>query len=83
MGKITSPSNFYPFVLKAIEYAKDNGGTTVGLCGYSGGELYPMVDIPILAKINDMQKVEDVHMIIVHMAMERLQQGLNDKAESK
>ena len=51
--------------------------------GYDGGGLYHMVDIPILAKINDMQKVEDVHMIVVHMTMQRLQQGLNDKAESK
>ncbi len=59
-------------VLRAIEYAKDNGGTTVGLCGYSGGELNHMVDIPILVKINDMQKVEDVHMIIVHMTMQRI-----------
>lgn len=82
LGKITSPSNFYPFVLKAIEYAKDNGGTTVGLCGYSGGELYHMVDIPLLAKIDDMQKVEDVHMIVAHMTMQRILKELNDKAES-
>ena len=26
-------------VLRAIEYANDNGGKTVGLCGYSGGKL--------------------------------------------
>jgi len=59
-------------VLKAIEYDKANGGITVGLCGYSGGRLYHMVDIPILAKIDDMQKVEDVHMIVVHMTMQRI-----------
>ncbi len=69
-------------VLKAIEYAKANAGITVGLCGYSGGRLYHMVDIPILVKIDDMQKVEDVHMIVVHMVMQRLLQDLNDKAES-
>ena len=65
-------------VLKAIEYAKANGGITVGLCGYSGGELYHLVDIPILAKIDDMQKVEDVHMIVVHMTMQRILQELED-----
>ena len=69
-------------VLKAIEYAKANGGITVGLCGYSGGKLYHMVDIPILVKIDDMQKVEDVHMIVVHMTMQRILKELNDKAES-
>ena len=43
---------------------------------YDGGGLYHMVDIPILAKIDDMQKVEDVHMIVVHMAMQRILRGL-------
>lgn len=59
-------------VLKAIEYTNANDGKTVGLCGYSGGKLYVMVDIPILVKIDDMQKVEDVHMIVVHMTMQRI-----------
>ena len=59
-------------VLKAIEYAKMNDGRTVGLCGYAGGKLLDMVDIPLLAKVNDMQKVEDVHMIIVHMSMQAI-----------
>jgi len=30
----------------------------------------------ILAKVDDMQKVEDVHMIIVHMTMERILEEL-------
>lgn len=63
-------------VLKAIEHANKNGGTTIGLCGYSGGKLYTMVDIPILAKVNDMQKVEDIHMIVAHMSMQRIMQEL-------
>jgi D-sedoheptulose 7-phosphate isomerase len=63
-------------VLKAIEYARDNKGITIGLCGYSGGKLYKMVDIPLLAEVDDMQKTEDLHMIIVHMAMQRISQEL-------
>lgn len=66
-------------VLKAIEYANKNEGETVGLCGYSGGKLYGMVDIPILVKIDDMQKVEDVHMIVVHMTMQRLLEKLGKR----
>lgn len=62
-------------VLKAIDYANQNGGTTAGLCGYSGGKLYEMVHIPIWVRISDMQKVEDVHMIVVHMVMQRIQQA--------
>lgn len=47
-------------VLKAIEYANENEGKTVGLCGYSGGKLYG----------------EDIHMIVVHMMMQRLLEEL-------
>jgi D-sedoheptulose 7-phosphate isomerase len=59
-------------VLKAVDYANKNGGITIGLCGFSGGKLYHLVDIPVLAKIHDMQKVEDIHTIILHMAMQRV-----------
>lgn len=64
-------------VLKAIEYANENGGTTVGLCGFSGGKLHGMAHIPILVRVDDMQKVEDVHLIVVHMAMQRILLELN------
>lgn len=59
-------------VLKAIEYANENKGRTIGFCGYEGGKLHDMVDIPLLARVNDMQKVEDVHMIIVHISMQAI-----------
>ena len=64
-------------VLKAIQYANKHGGVTIGLCGFHGGKLHRLVDISILARINDMQKVEDVHTIISHMAMQRICQVLN------
>jgi len=63
-------------VLKAIEYANKNEGRTVGLCGYEGGKLHDMVDIPLLARVNDMQKVEDVHMIVVHISMQAISKKL-------
>lgn len=63
-------------ILKAIKYAKENGGITVGLCGFSGGKLYRKVDLPILVSIHDIQKTEDLHTIIVHMTMQRLKQEL-------
>jgi len=65
-------------VLRAIHYANDNQGTTIGLCGYSGGKLFQMVDIPILAQVDDMQKVEDIHMIVAHMSMQRIIQKISE-----
>jgi len=58
--------------LKAVSYAKDKGAKTIGLTGFEGGRLAQIVDIPLVAAINDMQKVEDVHMIVVHMLMQYL-----------
>jgi D-sedoheptulose 7-phosphate isomerase len=59
-------------VLLAVEYGKENGAKTIGLSGYDGGRLAQIADIPFIADINDMQKVEDVHMIVVHMLMQYL-----------
>jgi len=59
-------------VLKAIEYANENSGLTVGLCGYDGGRLAQIVDICLHVPICDMQKAEDAHMIIAHMAVQAI-----------
>lgn len=57
-------------VLKAIRYANKNGGRTIGLSGFSGGQLSQLVDVAFVAEVDDMQKVEDVHMIVVHIIMQ-------------
>jgi len=59
-------------VIRAISYAKSKGAKTIGLSGFNGGRLSQLVDIPFVVEINDMQKVEDVHMIVVHMLMQYL-----------
>jgi len=64
-------------VLQAIEYANKNDGITVGLCGFSGGSLYRVAQIPLLVRVDDMQKVEDIHLVIVHMAMRQIMQRLD------
>jgi len=68
-------------VLRAIRYASENGGKTIGLTGYSGGKLGRLVDIAYVAASDDMQKIEDVHMIIVHMIMQAVHGALNDTVD--
>ena len=63
-------------VIQAVLYAKENGSKTIGFTGFDGGKLAGIVDIPLVASINDMQKVEDVHMIVVHMLMQYLDKAL-------
>lgn len=57
-------------VLLAVNYAKEAGARTIGLSGFDGGRLAKIADIPFVAAMHDMQKVEDVHMIVVHMLMQ-------------
>lgn len=54
-------------VLEAVKVANDVGATTIGFCGYDGGQLAEMVTIPIVAERRNMQQVEDVHMILGHI----------------
>jgi len=67
-------------VLRAIRYAKRNGGVTIGLSGFSGGALARLVDVPFVVPVNDMQKVEDIHMIVVHMIMQTVHGALHGVA---
>jgi len=67
-----SGSGNSPNVLKAIAYANGLGAHTVGLCGFAGGKLAGAVRTLILAPVHDMQKAEDVHMILLHVAMQVL-----------
>ena len=66
-------------VIKAIEYAKQQGIKTVGITGYDGGKLAKMVDISFNAPVNDMQITEDVHMILDHLMMSVLMNRINNE----
>ncbi len=57
-------------VLRAVGYARDKGARTIGLVGFDGGRLARLVDVPIVVDVNDMQKVEDIHLVITHMVMQ-------------
>lgn len=56
-------------VVKAIEWANDNGGKTFSLVGYSGGKLKQVSQRSIHVDIENMQIVEDIHIILNHMVM--------------
>lgn len=64
-----SGSGNSPNVIKGIQYARELGCTTIGVCGYDGGKLKPLVDACFHVKINDMQIVEDLHLILGHILM--------------
>lgn len=62
-----SGSGNSPNVLKAMEIAKGLGLRTIGLTGMGGGKLKGLVEVPVVVPSNNMQHIEDVHLLIGHL----------------
>lgn len=56
-------------VVRAAEYARECGNQVIGLTGYSGGRLMALSDISLHVPIDDMQVVEDLHLVFDHLMM--------------
>src|SRR5262245_58063829 len=62
-----SGSGNSPNVLRAIEYGNAVGCRTIALTGRDGGKLGPMAQLNIQAANPHMGRIEDAHMIVMHM----------------
>jgi D-sedoheptulose 7-phosphate isomerase len=62
-----SGSGNSPNVLRALEEARRLGATTVGLIGMGGGKMRALCDVAIVVPSNNMQHIEDVHHILLHL----------------
>ena len=62
-----SGSGNSPNVLKAVALAKERGLTTVGWTGFDGGHLALLVDLPIVVNSHHMGRIEDVHVVLMHL----------------
>ena len=61
-----SGSGNSPNVLKAVQKANEMGGITIGWSGFSGGKLAQMAQKSIVVASDNMQRIEDVHLILGH-----------------
>lgn len=59
-------------VVRAIKYANENGGVSVGITGYSGGKVKQMSKYNVHVPVDDMQIAEDLHMVLDHCMMKIL-----------
>jgi D-sedoheptulose 7-phosphate isomerase len=62
-----SGSGNSPNVLRALEEARKLGMTTVGFIGTGGGKMKALCDVPIVVPSNNMQHIEDLHHIMLHL----------------
>ena len=76
-----SGSGNSPNVLRAVEVAREQGATTIGLSGFAGGKLAGMVDLSIVVPCDNMQRIEDVHMILGHIFFWRMMQEVHRSDE--
>jgi len=63
-------------VVKAMEFAKENGVKTVAMCGFNGGKINELADLSVHAKVMDMEVTEDIHMIVFHAVKQSLMKTL-------
>jgi len=56
-------------VVRAAKYAKSQGNKVIGITGYSGGKVKELADVSLHTPIDNMQIVEDVHMMFDHLMM--------------
>src|ERR1035441_1413069 len=62
-----SGSGNSPNVLRAFEYANSAGCRTIAFTGRDGGKLGPLAQLNLQASNPHMGRIEDVHMIAMHM----------------
>jgi len=56
-------------VVKALEYANNMGGFTIGLTGYSGGKVKQICNHNVHIPVDNMQIAEDLHLVLDHCIM--------------
>ena len=63
-------------IIKAINYANDNNGITIALTGFNGGILKKIAQYSVHVNVDDMQIVEDLHMVFDHLCMKIITNSL-------
>ncbi|HWE38955.1 MAG TPA: SIS domain-containing protein [Isosphaeraceae bacterium] len=61
-----SGSGNSPNILKAVAWANENGLTTVGITGFSGGKLRGLAHHGLHADVDDMGMAESLHSVAFH-----------------
>ncbi len=78
-----SGSGNSPNVLQAARLAREMGAYTIGLAGFEGGRLASLVDEAIVVPSDNMQRIEDTHMVILHVLFWRMLQEVEARAAGR
>jgi D-sedoheptulose 7-phosphate isomerase len=67
-----SGSGNSPNIIRGIEMANSVGAHTFGLAGYEGGRLAQTAKDCIVIRSDNMQQIEDLHMVLLHVVFSAL-----------
>ena len=65
-------------LLKAMNYAKEKGGKTIGLSGFDGGPMKEIADACIVVPVNSTPQVESFHLALEHLICACLRQKIEE-----
>ncbi len=65
-------------LLKAMKYAKDMGGRTIGFSGFDGGPMKEIADACIVVPVNSTPQVESFHLALEHLICACLRQRIEE-----
>lgn len=66
---VISGSGNSPNVVKACEYAHEIGMKTAAFTGRDGGKLKSICNLSVIAPVDGMEQIEDIHMLWEHCAI--------------
>ena len=65
-------------VYRAAQVAKENGSITAALLGKDGGKIKDIVDYPIIVSSDVTARVQECHIMIIHIICELVENALKD-----
>jgi D-sedoheptulose 7-phosphate isomerase len=74
-----SGSGNSPNIIKAVDWANDNGVITIGITGFDGGLLHKINKLPLHVPLEDMCTVESIHSIILHYTVIELKKKMENE----
>ena len=63
-------------LLKAMDYAKKNGGKTIGFAGFDGGSMKDIANVCVIVPFNATPHVEAFHVVLQHLIASRLREKI-------
>jgi len=65
-------------LLKGLQFAKDQGGQTIGFSGFGGGPMKNLVDACVVVPANSTPHVESFHVVLHHLITFRLKEKIEE-----